>query len=246
MISNYQFKILDFEGPIDKLLELIESKKLEINQISLSNVTADFLKYIESLNQKLDVNSIYYKEYLSILSDFIAIASHLIFIKSKSLLNLENEEEEKEIKSLENRLIWFKEFKPALKMINSLWFKNFIFSHNYLWNKVFIKDVFYPGNLNITLLHNSLQNIFSEIQNVFYEEKIIENAKISLEEKIKDILRFFELINEINFKELSKNNNKSELIVAFLAVLHLAREKLILIEQKDIFSDIIIKKYDRI
>lgn len=244
-MSNYQLKVLDFEGPIDKLLELIENKKLEINQISLSEVTADFLKYIEDLNQKLSNNIIHQKEYLAVLSDFIIVASHLIFIKSKSLLNLENEEEEKEIKDLENRLIWLKDFKPALKLVNNLWLKNYIFSHNYLWNKFFEKNIFYPGKLDISLLSNAFQNIFSELQNVFYEEKTIENTKISLEEKIKNILKFFELISETNFNELSKNYDKSELIITFLAILHLAREKLILIEQKSAFSDIIIKKYDR-
>ncbi|MCS6789244.1 MAG: segregation/condensation protein A [Patescibacteria group bacterium] len=242
---DYKLKVLDFEGPLDKLLELIEAKKLEINQVSLSEVTADFLKYISELNQKLGLDQIRHKEYLSVLSDFIVIASHLIFIKSKSLLNLENEEEEEQIKDLEKRLIWFKEFKPAIKNINNLWLKKYIFTHNYLWNKNLVKDIFYPGKISISLLHKALGNIFSDFQNIFYEEQKIEKTKISLEEKIKSILKFFELINETNFNELSKNYDKSELIITFLAILHLAREKLILIEQKDIFSDIIIKKYDK-
>jgi segregation and condensation protein A len=244
-MNSYQLKILDFEGPIEKILDLIEAKKLEINQISLAAITFDFLKYIEELNQKIQ-NEEDKKEYLQILSDFVVFASRLIFIKSKSLLNLENEEEEKEIKDLEERLRWFQEFRPALKLINNLWLKNYIFSHNYLWNKAVNSEVFFPGKLNdVYLLTSALENIFKDFINILKEEKKIEKTIISLEEKIKDILKYFEIINETNFKDLSKNLSKSELIVTFLAILHLARERLILLEQKGQFSDIIIKKHEQ-
>ncbi len=51
---DYEFKIADFSGPIEKLLELIELKKLEINTISLAEITGDFLKYLEELTLKLE------------------------------------------------------------------------------------------------------------------------------------------------------------------------------------------------
>ncbi|MGB9609121.1 MAG: segregation and condensation protein A, partial [Minisyncoccia bacterium] len=231
-MNAYQLKILNFEGPIEKLLELIEEKKLEINQVSLAEVTFDFLKYIEKLNEQIqgEENK---KEYLTILSDFIVVASRLIFIKSKSLLNLENEEEEREIKDLETRLKWFGEFRPALKLIKNLWLKNYIFSHPYLWNKKMQANVFFPGNLNdVNLLTKALSDIFSDVETILKEEQKLEKTIISLEEKMKNILKFFELIQETNFEDLTKNADKSELIITFLAILHLARERLILLEQK--------------
>ena len=93
MNNVYKLKIFDFEGPIEKLVELIEDKKLEINELSLAQITADFLNYLESLTSKIQSEE-NKKEYLQILSSFVVIASRLIFIKSKSLLNFNLEKDE--------------------------------------------------------------------------------------------------------------------------------------------------------
>ena len=89
---NYEFKTEQFSGPIEKLLELIEEKKMEITELNLADVTADFLKYLEKLES---VES-------RLLADFIVVASKLLLIKSKAILpGLPiTEEEEKDIKDL--------------------------------------------------------------------------------------------------------------------------------------------------
>src|SRR3989338_9156814 len=101
-MTAYEFKTEKFQGPLEKLLELIEDKKLEITEISLAEVTNDFLQYLKTLTDadnmqtnaegnaeqsgNLAVNQIEIRENLRLLADFIAIASRLILIKSKSLL----------------------------------------------------------------------------------------------------------------------------------------------------------------
>jgi len=90
---NYEVKLEQFTGPLNKLLELIEARKLEITALNLAEVTEDFINYIRSLEKGADPE---------ILADFIVVASRLILIKSKTLLpSLElTEEEEGEIKDL--------------------------------------------------------------------------------------------------------------------------------------------------
>jgi len=245
MNNVYKLKIFDFEGPIEKLVELIEDKKLEINELSLAQITADFLNYLESLTSKIQSEE-NKKEYLQILSSFVVMASRLIFIKSKSLLNFnleKDEEDEKEIKDLEHRLRWFKEFRPALKIIKNLWLKNIIFSRSYLEKKFLVSHIFAPGNLkDVSFAPEYLNKIFGEFEKLLKEEKTLAKNIISLEEKIKSLLAHFKLVQQTNFSKLSENASRGELIVTFLAILHLAREGLISLEQNGYFSDIIIKK----
>src|SRR3989344_8157637 len=100
----FEVKSEAFNGPMAKLLELIEEKQLEITRVNLATVTADFIKYIESLGEAVMPD---------ILSDFIVVASRLLLIKSKVLLpNLElTQDEEGDILDLEHRLRIYREYK---------------------------------------------------------------------------------------------------------------------------------------
>jgi segregation and condensation protein A len=92
----YKIKTANFEGPFGLLLGLVEERKLFINEISLAEVTEDYLKYINALGNLSPYE----------ISSFIVVAATLILIKSKSLLpNLNlTSEEEVDIKNLEDRL----------------------------------------------------------------------------------------------------------------------------------------------
>ena len=98
-MNIYEIKTAEFQGPMDKLLELIEEKQLPITKVNIAEVTADFLEYIKK------IGSVHPK----ILAVFIAVASRLILIKSHNLLpNIEiSEEEEGEITDLELSLKHF-------------------------------------------------------------------------------------------------------------------------------------------
>ena len=74
---NYQVKLQQFAGPLDKLLQLIEERNLDITQVNLAEVTADFLSYVKNLEQKTAPG---------IVADFLVVAAKLVLIKSKILL----------------------------------------------------------------------------------------------------------------------------------------------------------------
>lgn len=240
-MTTYELKLEQFSGPLGKLLELIEAQKLEVTEISLAQVTDDFLKYLKTLEEV----------HASVIADFIVIASRLIFLKSKVLIpNLVlTEEEESEIKDLERRLKLYQEFKPALKYVSDLWNKNGReFSRPYFLNlgdaiSIDHKSIFYPGNsLSQATLQGSLQKIFETIKNLELESQTIKEKIVTIEEKMQEIVKRLELSGGMSFKTLAEKMPVSEIIAIFLAILHLAREQRILIEQEGNFSDIMISK----
>lgn len=230
----YELTLEKFKGPLEKLLELIEEKKLPVAEVSLSQVTDDFLKYLE---QAKDID-------FSALADFISVASRLILIKSKSLLpDLElSEEEESDIKDLEKRLALYQEFRAAKKHIEELWnSKNRSHARQFFGGLESIK-VFYPGHkVTQESLTGALSQIFETVKKLSLETETIRGKIISLEEKIKEVISRVQEKGEMSLAKLSEAKDKSEIIVIFLAILHLAREQLVRLEQGANFSDIMIK-----
>ncbi len=237
LFMSYEFKNQKFQGPLEKLLEIIEAKKLSVSEVSLAEVTDDFLKYLEQA-EKID---------FTMLADFISVASKLILIKSKSLLPdlALNEEEEADIKDLERRLALYQEFKAAKKNFETLWLsKNVSHARQYLGSLEMVK-VFYPGErVTNDSLVGALSRISDAVRKLSEETKTIREKIISLEEKIKEVVARVKDAGETSLGKLSEAKTKSEIIVIFLAILHLAREQLVRLEQGDNFSDIIVKNKD--
>ncbi|MEK7089648.1 MAG: segregation/condensation protein A, partial [Patescibacteria group bacterium] len=127
-MPNFELRLEYFQGPLDKLLGLIEEKKMEVSQVSLANVTNDFLNYLGQFKVaftegQINENSPLFDAPPELLADFLVVASRLLLIKSKSLLpSLElSAEEEGEIKDLEHRLALYREYKKTQEHVKSLW-----------------------------------------------------------------------------------------------------------------------------
>jgi segregation and condensation protein A len=239
----YELKLENYSGPLQKLLELIEEKELEISEISLARVTDDFLRYLEEIG-KIERSS---EENLRLLADFVVVASRLIFIKSKTLLPdlvLGREEEEK-IKDLEVRLRLYRELKPAMRNIARLWkerreeFSRPYFTNAARWTGA---NVFFPGKVSAEGLARAMDKMWQGLSGFMEEGRLVREKIATLEETIKEVVKRLGALREVSFAKLSLAKSRAETIVTFLAILHLAREQLIFIEQDGHFSDIIIKK----
>ncbi len=236
----YELKTEKFTGPLEKLLELIEAKQLTINEISLAEVTDDFLKHLQTLSEAD----------MRLVADFIAVASRLILLKSKSLLPdlTLTGEEEADIKDLEKRLRIYQELKPVLKTLDVLWKKaGREFSRPYFLEQGISlgggAKVFYPGNgLEIDVLFGALHKIFESFVSLELETKSIKEKIVTLEEEIAEIVERLTRGGDSTFKNLVSAKSRSEIVIIFLAILHLAHERLVALEQSERFSDIIIKK----
>lgn len=255
----YELRLDQYQGPLDKLLELIEAREMEISEISLAQVTDDFLKHLEALKHAqglsavtIEAESVALRTDLRLLADFIVIASRLIFIKSRSLLpQLElTTEEEADIHDLEARLRIYKELKPAMRLLDELWKKRTSeYSRPYFMNTVAPGEheggvhVFYPApSITPAALAASLRKIYEAFERLAIENQTVREKIVTLEEKIAEIIQRMTAIVQTNFRTLTSAQSRSETIIAFLAILHLAREQLIFLEQEDALSDIIIKR----
>lgn len=248
---TYELKLANYTGPLQKLLELVEDRKLDISEISLAEVTDDFLRYLEKISKMEKASdpgaAAGMEENIRLLADFVVIASRLIFIKSKTLLpdmTLSAEEEE-DIRDLENRLRLYREIKPAIKNIVRLLKENREeFSRPYFLNAAHFSgvNVFFPGNVTRDGLRDAMGKLWENLAGLLEESRVVREKIISLEETIKEIIKRLAELREVSFAKLSEAKSRAETIITFLAILHLAREQLIFIEQKGHFSDIIIKK----
>lgn len=236
METSYQVKTEKFEGPLDLLLQLIESQKLEICELSLAAVTDQYLEYLKNLGQ---INH-------SEIAEFLAIASRLILLKSRALLPFFKltEEEEEDIQDLQKRLEEYRKFKEFGKQIQTILKKRaFEFSREpYLSQTV----IFYPPkNISPEILAEFFKTAVERLpkKEILEEEKITKT--ISLEEVIADIVSKIEERIERTFSEIIAGRaSKTEIIVSFLAVLELTKRQIIRVKQETGFGEIIFAKME--
>lgn len=223
--------------PYEKILELAESKDLDITTVNLSQITGEFIDYVRNLQSISRTDP-------GILADFVAVAAKLLLIKSKALLpSLKlTEEEETDIKDFQLRLAAFKMFRPALKHIKNLWEGGFSsFSRPYLCHHEIIFRP--PKNLGAQRLLAAaafIRQKQNEDEDSWQKNRQSLKLKIiSVESKIKEVLsRFSDAIKEYSFGQLVAGNSRSETVAVFLAVLHLIKENKIKVEQGRAFEDI--------
>lgn len=231
----FKVQLEKFEGPLDLLLKLIEDQKLDITRLSLAKVADDYLEYVRA-NESIDLEN---------LSEFVNIASRIILIKSQSILpTLEiTAEEEKEMVDLEMQLKEYQKFKSASVKLGGVFErKNFSFSRDYLLGVAAAYSP--PKNINLFDLKKAFLKVVAEI--VLPEKMPEESVReiITLEEKIEELKNSLQERVETSFRELSGSaKDKVEVIVAFLAMLEMVKQRIIDVEQNEIFEDIKILKW---
>jgi len=231
---DYQLKLGYYQGPIDKLLELIEERKLEVSRISLAEVTNDFLNYLKDLEKE--------QAEPAIIADFIVVAARLILIKSKELIPslVLTEEEEKEIKSFEWGLKIYQELKKTHYFIKEKWNeKPQMFSREFMSGTSFF--FFPPADLRTDDLKKAMEKLTQTLESFFKPTLTIKERIIDLKTKMEEVLNKI-TEQELDFQELSKDKSKSEIIILFLAILHLIKDQLIQVEQRNHFGSIKVTK----
>lgn len=232
----YEVKTKQYSGPLEKLLSLIEEQKLDITEVSLAAVTADFIDYVKQLESEIPHAA---------LADFLVIAARLVLIKSKVLLPALplTEDEQADIKDLEARLKIYQEFKRAGEGLMHLWKQRAVLHSRPLFLGVAETGIFYPPpKLSAQDMIASIKTL-TELFTVFTAEtKTIRTRVVTLEEKVTELLERFKTAASQSFRTLSGSRTKEEVIVLFLAILHLFRHQTFALEQQEKFGDILISK----
>lgn len=236
MKYNIQLKV--YEGPMDLLYDLVTKQKIDIKDIAISEITKQYLDYLEAL-EAMD---------MEITSDFITMASKLVEIKSRYLLYIQREDEMEEDPRMElvERLEEYKKYKQISKEIKEKADEK----HDRFFRKkeeIIVEDKLSLEDISISkmleILPKLLKNIEkSEVQKDEILDKIVNRKVISVEEKITFMRNILKEKSKINFLETIDKTNKSDIIASFLSVLELIKEKEIMVMQDEFFEDIIILK----
>ncbi|MBI2050427.1 MAG: segregation/condensation protein A [Parcubacteria group bacterium] len=228
----YEIKTEAFEGPLSLLLELIEQEKLDITNVSLAQVTEQYLSRVEALGENLAASE---------LADFLVVASRLLFIKSCMLLpSLQNEDADPDY--LEEQLKIYKVYRDASESVRAIIAKKrFSFSRQPL--KMASVEFSPPPKLAPRDLGLRLSRLIAELEKTFVKiPKRTLGRVVSIGERILHLKALFASVEKTGFSEFLKSaKNKSEIVVSFLALLELIKQRHLLADQEP-HQDIVIQR----
>jgi segregation and condensation protein A len=228
-----QFKVHEFEGPLDLLLFLIKKNEVNIYDIPIAEITEQYLEYL-SYAETLDLEDV---------TEFQAMAATLLYIKSRTLLPVELEDDEDLIdprQELVERLIEYQKFKKLSELMEEKekeaeWVverkklqRPLPFAEGELWERVDVWD---------------LLKTFSAMMRHLPGERIIDlYEEVSVNEKITLMAELLENRGNCSFTDLViRNGSVMDIVCAFLAVLEAVKNRMIVIFQNRMFGDILIK-----
>ena len=227
---EYHIQLEQFEGPLPLLLSLIEREKLDITRLSLAKIADQYLEYLT----KEDSIS------LDNLARFLSIAARLILIKSKALLPTLTftDEEEDETGDLEAELRRYKQFKEAAVQLGILISEG----HTIVTRESSLESISIflpPKNLTREDLANYFRSVLGNLPSMeILEEKRVAEI-VTLEEKITLLQESIRDRVQKSFSEIvSLATDRVHVIVSFLALLELVKQRVIHAEQGELFGDI--------
>ncbi|RKY85681.1 chromosome segregation protein ScpA [candidate division KSB1 bacterium] len=229
---SYQLKLNVFEGPMDLLLFLIKKEEIDIYDIPISKIVKEYLEYLEFMR---NLN-------LEVAGEFIYMAATLMKIKAQMLLPVvvgEDEEYEDPREKLIANLIEYQKFKEASRKLRQLENeRRKLFTHisEEVDEKNEIGDMTYKKATLFDLIRIFNQIMTKNKETVMY---YVEREELTMEDQIKFILNKFEGIEKISFRNLiSELRDRLKKILTFLAILELAKQRIISIFQEEPYKDI--------
>lgn len=220
-----------YEGPLEILLELIEKRKLLINDISLASVCDEYIVGIKAM-EELPVGET---------ADFVALAATLLLIKSRSLLpSLQlSDEESRDIKELQYRLALYQIIKETSRGLSHTAREAHIL---YEGSAPDAEPLFIPDEtVTRGALRNAAQMLIEGFPQNIALPKVEVKKIISIEEMIERLAKRVSSAMSVSFREFTKANasaSRGEFIVSFLALLELVKQGILRASQEEKHGDI--------
>lgn len=233
----------DFEGPFDLLLHLIRQSKMDIYKVNISDIIDQYISFINSID-KLDIDTS---------SEYLVLSSELIHLKSKRLVNKTIEEDAVEEESefsinseedLRNKLIEYERYKNMTNAFRSLE-ENRLDYYTKLpenLNDYVEEDKVINSEVPIEDLLNAFLSMQKRVNFLKPVTTKITKKEYSVKERIKEIRNILNIKKVIEFTELFDILTKDTVVVTFLSLLDMSKNKEIAIKQERVFSKIIIEK----
>lgn len=238
---NYTIEINNFEGPLDLLLHLIKKAEVDICEISIVEITKQYLDYInlmESMN-------------LNIASEYLTMAAELIEIKSSILLpkkKIDNEDdyEEDPKENLINRLIEYEKYKEVTEVL-----KKYEQDRKELYTKKPTDLEIYNSKSNEVSENFDLNDLMSALNKMLDRKKLdkplntkITNREYSITERSNQIKNILKNKKQVEFTDLFDIYSKDYIVITFLSILTMARHQELNITQDKNFGKIMIERVD--
>lgn len=241
---SYKVKLNVFEGPFDLLVYLIENAEMSIYDIQVSEITKQYIEYIEQM-KKMDV---------TLGAEFMVLAASLIEIKSKMLLpgtKPENSSEtlEDPRSELVQKLLEYKRYKAAAAFLEEQEEKNLmIYSKPQDDLSVYTKEPDICFNLDLTQFVKAF-NLFlhkkKRIEEIRKHYAVIERQRVSIETRIEQLRALFRKKRKMKFHELLEGElTRYNAILTFISLLEMMRQKTIKVNQTVNFGEITLIAYD--
>ena len=232
--------INDFEGPLDLLLHLVRTAKMDIYTIDTKYIIDKYLEFINSLP----------KDDLDDASEYLVMASELIHLKSRLLLNLDTETEEdsefsiNSVEDLKNKLIEYERYQNITGIFKELEEKrNEFFTKvpenltEYVEKEKITNEIMDPDLLKEALLELQKRMSYQKPLNTK-----ITRREISVEDRVNKVREFLSVRKVAKFTELFEDYSKEMVVATFLAILDMCKNKEIKLTQEDNFKEILIEK----
>jgi len=237
--KRYAIKIENFEGPLDLLCHLIDKNKMNIYDINLSEITDQYIDYINQMEQ---MN-------LEVTSEFLVMASTLLYLKSKNLLPSQvDEEKELSEEELLRRIIEYKKYKEISKKLKEYYQT----SNQYIFKlpeeielpKQKLEREYHQDIISSTYAELIEKNSTRLNHNAKNIEKIALTETYSVSDKVKTIIRELLHHKKFVFNHLfsKKKCSKPEIVTAFTGLLELSRRSKVLTSQTELFGNIEVEK----
>lgn len=243
---TYNFCVSDFEGPLDLLLHLVKESKLDIYEINIREIIEQYLDFIHSMEE----------QNIDVASEYLVMAAELIHLKSKLLINRQDEEENKDNEDefsinseedLRNKLLEYEKYKELTKNLSELEEKRMeVYTKLPESLKSYIEvDKLPKGEFDL----NDLLNAYNEyLKRKKLERPLktkITKKEISIDDQIKSIRKILNNKRKIEFFELFDEFSKENIVVTFLSILEMTKNDEITLLQNDNFSPIIIERREQ-
>ncbi len=240
-MEQYTIKMDNFEGPLDLLCHLIDKNKMDIFDIRINDITDQYLEYIAYMHQ---MN-------LEVTSEFIVMASRLIYLKSKHLLPKEEEDSEEEEFDLVKLLVEYKRYKEITSTL-----KSDLKDHGRRVCKLPDKIKLPKNKLDTTFDSSLIPDLYASLVRKEIEKKnvnaeninrIATSEKYTIKSKIREILSVLFKKPKFIFNKIFNigKRPKAEVVTAFLSLLELSKLNRIQVTQDTLFGDINVTKLKR-
>ena len=234
---SYQFHINEFEGPLDLLLHLIKVNEMDIYDINISEITEQYINFINAMKDS-DID---------VAGDYLLMASELVHIKSNNLINCDDEELEEEFEiatkeELTKRLLEYQAIKEL-----TLSFQELSEKRSEIYTKLpssleeYREDVDISNQGSVDDLINAFQLFLERQKHMKPLNTKITRKEYSVEERTVEIRNILKEKKQVQFFELFDNLSKSYVVVTFLSVLEMTKNNEIILMQENAFSPLVIE-----